>query len=217
MTVRLVATSGALYAVLLVGGDDFLNPAGEVPGADASVADVAAYVARADASRYWLGRSVGLLGVCCLLVFVAHVAARTAEAEGEARTLSRVLLAAGSAAGVLQFLAAPPQFASVLAGDELDPAVSRALLLSSGSFVLSFLPLGVVLGAAAVAGLRFRVLPRWLALVAALIATGLVVGMVGRPQDPGVEAYLAFALSLPWFVATSIALTVRPVVARQAR
>lgn len=42
MTARLVATSGALYAVLLVGGDDFLNPAGEVPGADASVADVAA-------------------------------------------------------------------------------------------------------------------------------------------------------------------------------
>ena len=89
MTARLVASSGALYAVLLVGGDDFLNPAGEVPGADATVADVAAYVARADASRYWLGRSVGLLGVCCLLVvFVEHVAARTAEAEGEIRTLS---------------------------------------------------------------------------------------------------------------------------------
>ena len=66
---------------------------GEVPGADASVADVAAYVARADVSRYCLGRSFGLLGVCCLLVFVAHVAARTAEAEGETRTLSRVLLA----------------------------------------------------------------------------------------------------------------------------
>jgi hypothetical protein len=30
MTARLVATSGALYAVLLVGGDDFLNPASEV-------------------------------------------------------------------------------------------------------------------------------------------------------------------------------------------
>ena len=157
MTARLVAPRCAVRGAARR-GRRLPQPCGR-GGADASVADVATYVARADVSRYWLGRSVGLLGMCCLLVFVAHVAARTAEAEGETRTLSRVLLAAGSAAGVLQFLAAPPQFAAVLAGDELVPGVSRGLLLSSGSFVLSFLPLGAFLGAAAVAGLRFRVLP----------------------------------------------------------
>ena len=45
---RLGAACGGLYVILLVGGDDFINPAGEVPGADASLREITSYIARAD-------------------------------------------------------------------------------------------------------------------------------------------------------------------------
>ncbi len=206
---RLGAACGALYVALLVGGDDFINPAGEVPGVNASLREFTSYVARADTPSFWWGRSIGLLGLCALLVFVAHVSRRIRAAERGNGTLSAAVLAAGIVAVVLQFMAAPAQFAAVQAGSELDPHVARALILLNGSFALSFLPLAVFLGCVAAAGIRYRVLPLWLAWSAAVLAVGLVGGMIGRPHDPSVVAFMAFAIGLLWFVAASIALALR--------
>ena len=194
---RLAAACGALYVVLLVGGDDFINPAGEIPEADAPLREVTSYLDKADSSSFWLGRSIGLLGLCALLVFVVYVS----------RTIrSRLALAAGSVAVALQFLAAPAQFAAVQgAAQGLDPEVARALLHASISFQLSFLPLAVFLGAVALSG----VLPRWLSIAAGLIGVGFVGGMVGHPEDPAVIAFMAFGLSLLWFVAASVVLVRR--------
>ena len=175
---RLGAACGALYVALLVGGDDFINPAGEVPGVNASLREFTSYVARADTPSFWWGRSIGLLGLCALLVFVAHVSRRIRAAERGNGTLSAAVLAAGIVAVVLQFMAAPAQFAAVQAGSELDPHVARALILLNGSFALSFLPLAVFLGCVAAAGIRYRVLPLWLAWSAAASC-----GRVGRRHD----------------------------------
>jgi hypothetical protein len=194
---RLAAACGALYVVLLVGGDDFINPAGEIPEADASLREVTSYLDKADSSSFWLGRSIGLLGLCALLVFVVYVS-RTVR--------SRLALAAGSTAVALQFLAAPAQFAAVQgAAQGLDPEVARALLHASVSFQLSFLPLAVFLAAVATSG----VLPRWLSIAGGAIALGFVAGLVGHPEDPAVVAFMAFGLSLLWFIAASIVLVRR--------
>jgi hypothetical protein len=206
----LAAACGALYVVLLVGGDDFINPAGEPPEPDASLREVTAYLDRADSSSFWLGRSIGLLALCALLVFVAYVSRRIRQVDGQAGLLSGVVLAAGSVAVGMQMLAAPAQFAAVQgSADGLDPQVAKALLHVSASFHLSFLPLSVFLGAVAIAGLRHGLVPRWLALVAGVLPVGFVAGLIGRPEDPAVVAYMAFGLSLLWFVAASVVLARR--------
>jgi hypothetical protein len=206
---RLLAACGALYVVLLVVGDDFVNPAGEVPGADASPSSVASYLDRADTDRFWLGRSIGLFGLCALLVFVASMASRIRASETARATLPNVAMAAGCVAVTLQFLAAPPVFAAVRAGDELEPEVAHALIQLNASFSLSFLPLGVFLACVALASRRGRLMPRWLGAAAGLIAVLMISGMVGHPQYPAVVSYVGFALSLPWFVAASVALMQR--------
>lgn len=207
---RLAAACGALYVVLLVAGDDFINPAGEPPEADASVREVSAYLDKADASGFWLGRSIGLLGLCALLVFVVYLSRTIRDEEGGASTLSRIVLAGGGVAVALQFLAAPAQFAAVQgAADGLDPQVAQALLHASVSFQLSFFPLALVLGAVAAAGLRSAVLPRSLAVAAALLSVALGAGMIGHPEDPSPIAFMAFALCLLWFLAASVALVRR--------
>jgi hypothetical protein len=201
---RLAAACGALYVVLLVGGDDFINPAGEVPEADAPLREVNSYLDRADSSSFWLGRSIGLLGLCALLVFVVYVSRKIRDEERH--VLSGVALAAGSVAVALQFLAAPAQFAAVQGASQgLDPQVSQALLHASVSFQLSFFPLALFLGAVAAAG----VLPRWLSVGAGLLGAGLAAGMVGHPEDPAVVSFMGFALGLLWFVAASVTLVRR--------
>ena len=215
---RLAAACGALYVGLLVAGDDFINPAGEPPEADAPLREVSAYLDQADAPGFWLGRSIGLLALCALLVFVVHLSRRIREAEGEAGMLWGLVLAGGTVAVALQFLAAPAQFAAVQgAADGLDPRVSQALLHAGVSFQLSFFPLALLLGAVAVAGLRFAVLPRWLAVAAALVAIALAGGMVGHPEEPSPIPFMAFALCLLWLIAASVVLVLRVGHANTAR
>lgn len=198
---RLAAACGALYVVLLVGGDDFINPAGEVPEADAPLREVSAYLDKADSSSFWLGRSIGLLGLCALLVFVVYVSRIIRDKEGHGLGLSGLALAAGSIAVALQFLAAPAQFAAVQGASQgLDLQVAQALLHASVSFQLSFLPLALFLGAVGAAG----VLPRWLSIGAGLLGVGLVAGLIGHPEEPAVITFMAFALGLLWFVAASV-------------
>jgi hypothetical protein len=203
----LAASCGVLYVVLLVGGDDFLNPAGEVPGPEASLRDFTSYVAKADTSNFWLGRSIGLLALCALLVFVAYVSHRIATAA-DAGTLPKVTFGAGLLVVTLQFMAAPPQFAAVQSGRNIEPEVTRALLTQNVSFSLSFFPLAFFLACVAVAGLRDRALPRWLAAIAGALALGLIGGVIGRPQEPAVASYMAFFLTLFWFATASIAFMV---------
>ena len=207
---RLAAACGALYVALLVGGDDFINSAGEPPEPDAPLREVTAYLGKADSPSFWAGRSIGLLALCALLVFVAYLARTVREAEGGAGILSGIVLASGSVAVALQFIAAPATFAAVQgSADGLDPQVAKALLHVGAAFHLSFLPLSVFLGAAALAGLRHGVLPRALALAAGLLPVGFVAGIIGRPDNPAAVTFTAFGLSLLWFLAASVVLVRR--------
>ncbi len=77
--------------------------------------------------------------------------------------------------------------------------------MSSVAFVLSMLPLGVLVAAVAILALKRRVLPLWLGLMSAVTAPVLLVNGTFLEAE-FVPAFLLFAL---WMVLTSVVLTLR--------
>ena len=76
------------------------------------------------------------------------------------------------------------------------------------SFVITFLPLAVMLGATAIVALRTGVLPKWLGWGAAVVAFGLLGALAAAivsPSPPG-WVFLPMMLFALWIAATSIAL-----------
>jgi hypothetical protein len=209
---RIAAACGLLYPVGIFLGDDTVNGAGEPPGADASLAEVRAYLvtagdAAADGS-FWIGRSIGALGVVGLIVFAVYVARVIREREREGGMLAGLVLAGGVATGVLLLASAVAQFAVVQrTGEGIDLQVARALLdVQLGLFVIAWLPLALFLGATATAGLRLSILPRWLAIAAGVLTLGLLAGLAAMPSDGG---FIAVVLTWLWFAAASIVLVRR--------
>jgi hypothetical protein len=204
---KLAAACGTLFPLAILIGDDAINQAGEAPDPQASIAAVNDYLRNAaDAAAsgsYWVGRGIGVLAFVALLIFAAHLAQAIRRREGDAGMLATLVLGAGVVAAALPVVSAVAQFAAVTRADEgIDPEVARALLdVSFIAFVLAWLPLAVLLGAVAVAGLRFAVLPRWLAIAAGVLAAGLLAGLAGQPAD---AAFMPIMLTWLWFIVTGV-------------
>jgi hypothetical protein len=205
---RLAAAGGALYSSLIIVGDDTINPAGEPPGVNDSLAEVRTYLGDADTTSFWAGRYVGLLGLCALLFFAAYVSRLIARADTGRGVLAPLALASGVTAAALQFVAAPAQFAAVHRyGDGIDLEVARALLdVSGAAFILAWFPLAIFVGCMAVAALRDGLLPRWLGIAAAILSAGLLGGLAGQPSD---AAFMPYALTFLWLIAASVVLVRR--------
>jgi hypothetical protein len=209
---RMAAACGLLYPLGIFVGDDTINGAGEPPSADAPMADVRTYLATAgDAAAdgsFWIGRSVGVIGVVGLIVFAVYVARLIREREGDAGMLAGLALAGGVATGAVLLASSAAQFAVVQrAGEAIELQVARALLdVQLGLFVIAWLPLALFLAATATAGLRLSVLPRWLAIAAGVLGLGLLAGLAAMPSDIG---FAPVALTWLWFGAASIALVRR--------
>jgi hypothetical protein len=209
---RLAAACGALFSLGILVGDDTINGAGEAAGPDSSTAEVNEYLRdAADAAAggsYWVGRGLGTLGFAALLVFAVYVARQIRQREHKDGLLSGIALGGGLTVVALGLVSATAQFAAVVRADEgIDPEVARALLDFSGiTFLLTWLPLSLFLGAVAVAGIRLALLPRWLAIAAGVLAAGLLAGLAAQPAD---AAFIAIAFTFLWFIAASVALVRR--------
>jgi hypothetical protein len=209
---RLAAACGALFPFAIIVGDDTINGAGEAPAIDAPIAEVNDYLASAAGASadgsYWIGRGIGVLGFVALLVFTVYVARTIRNREGSGGLLSGFALGGGLVAVVLGLLAAITQFAAVArAGEGIDPEVARALLdVSTIAFVGTWLPLAVLIGSVAVAGLRFGILSRWTAIAGGIVTVALLAGLAALPAD---GAYMAMVLSWLWFIAASVVLVRR--------
>jgi hypothetical protein len=207
---RLGAACGLLYPVGIVVGDDTINTAGEAPGFDSSLGEVSDYLQKAiDAgASYWIGRGIGVLAFIALLAFTVYIARTIRDREGSGGLLSGLALGGGLTAVVLGLLAAIAQFAAVGRADEgIDPEVARALLdLSTIAFVATWLPLAVLVGAVAVAGVRFGILSRWISIAGGVVAAALLAGLAALPAD---GAYMAMVVSWLWFIAASVVLVRR--------
>ena len=77
--------------------------------------------------------------------------------------------------------------------------------MNSGAFIVTMLPIGVMMAAAAIVILKTRVLPLWLGVLAALTAPACWVNGMFLDAEFGP----AFLLFLLWVAIASVVLTVR--------
>ena len=136
-----------------------------------------------------------LIAILLFLPFLGYLHSVLRRAEGEGAWLVDLTIKLGSIA---------PGFASRTEG--LDPQLHQALeKMNSVAFIVTMLPLGVLMAAVAVVILKTRVLPLWLGLMAAVTAPACLVNGMFLDAEVGP----AFLLFLLWVVMASIVLTLR--------
>ena len=176
---RLGAASGALFVVLLFGGS--LLPINE------------------DAKGV-----VELVGLLLFVPFLGYLFGVLRRAEGQGGWLSATAFGAGLVDLTIKLGSAAPSIAARQTG--LDPAAHDALhTMNSASFVLTMLPLGVLVAAVTVLTFKTGVLPSWIGWFGALVAPALLVNGTFLDAEFGP----AFLLFLLWTVVTSAVLTRR--------
>lgn len=176
---RLGAVSGLLYVVLLFGFTSI--------GSDAQ------YVI-----------TVELIVMLLFLPFLGYLYSVLHRAEGEGGWLSATAFGAGLVDLTIKLGSLAPGFASRTEG--LNPQLHQALeKMNSVAFIVTMLPLGVMLGAVAIVALKTRVLPLWLGLLAAITAPACLVNGMFLDAEFGP----AFLLVLLWIALASVVLTLR--------
>jgi len=127
------------------------------------------------------GNSAGILvelfGFAFFLFFLGSLWACLRNAEGAGGWLSATAFGAGVAEFAVKLGSGAPLLAT-MANKGMDPEIARALIaINDASFLLTFLPLAVMLSATAVVAIRWGALPRWLGWMAAVTALGLLGGL----------------------------------------
>lgn len=166
---------------------------------DADAAEIADYVAGADATRVWIGEWIAVLGYLAFPVFAAAVA----------RTLTGATRsAAGFATGYVTLaLAGTACLAPVL--NRNDAAVAAGFLdLRTTLFMLAFLAYGAWSLQTGLQALRSGGLPRWLAWTALVIGALHVTLAPLATVDVGFTGIPTFAGFL-WIAVTSVVLARR--------
>ena len=157
------------------------------------------------------GNSAGILvelfGFAFFLFFLGSLWACLRDAEGAGGWLSATAFGAGVAEFAVKLGSGAPLLAT-MANKGMDPEIARALIaINDASFLLTFLPLAVMLSATAVVAIRWGALPRWLGWMAAVTALGLLGGLAAGVLDPYAQwAVVPMLLYALWIVATSIVL-----------
>ncbi len=176
---RLGALSGVLYVVLLMGSTS--------TGSDAQIVIV-----------------LELIAILLFLPFLGYLYSVLRRAEGEGAWLSPTAFGAGLVDLTIKLGSIAPGFAARTEG--LDPQLHQALeKMNSVAFIVTMLPLGVMMAAVAIVILKTRVLPLWIGLLAAITAPACLVNGMFLDAEFGP----AFLLFLLWVTIASIALTLR--------
>ncbi len=176
---RLGAISGLLYVVLLFGPSS--------TGSDAQIIVV-----------------LELIGMLFFIPFLGYLYSILRQAEGEGAWLAPTAFGAGLMDLTVKLGSIAPSFAAQPEG--LDPQLHDALhKMNSVAFILTMLPIGVMMAAVAIVIIKTRVLPLWLGLLAAVTAPACWVNGMFLDSEFGP----AFLLFLLWVSIASIVLTLR--------
>ena len=176
---RLGAISGVLFVVLLFGPSS--------TGSDARIVVV-----------------LELIAMLFFIPFLGYLYSVLRQAEGEGGWLAATAFGAGLVDLTIKLGSIAPSFAAQQQG--LDPQLHDALhKMNSVAFIVTMLPIGVMMAAVAVVILKTRVLPLWIGLLAALTAPACWVNGMFLDAEFGP----AFLLFLLWVAVASIALTLR--------
>jgi hypothetical protein len=177
---RLGAASGALFVLLLFGPSS--------SGSDSTVVIV-----------------MELLGLLLFIPFLGYLWSVLHDAEGPGGWLATTAFGAGLVDVTIKLGSIAPGEAANDFGDATP--IHKALEdMNSVTFIMTMLPLGVLMAAVAGITLKTRVLPRWLGWLAAVTAPLLLVNGMFLDAEFGP----AFLLFLLWTLLASVVLTVRP-------
>ena len=177
---RLGAASGALFVVLLFGLSSM--------GSDSTGVIV-----------------LELIGLLLFIPFLGYLWSVLREAEGPGGWLATTAFGAGLVDVTIKLGSVAPGKAADNFG-EATPIHKALEDVNSVSFIVTMLPLGVLMAAVAVITLKTRVLPGWLGWLAAVTAPLLLVNGMFLDAEFGP----AFLLFLLWTLLASVFLTVRP-------
>jgi len=188
------ALLGPLAVALWVAGIFLLNtsnPADHATGTQI----LAWYKAHADAIV--MGGWLFMLGCLGFVAFVAGLRVRLAEAAGATSQLPALALVGAAMAGAMGMLTAAVDLAGGIDKNDIDPATAATFHHSVDVFFVGA-ELAAIVPVAAVAILvwRTRVMPRWWAAFAGLVAVVLVAGPIG---------WLGLIFGVPlWTLGTSL-------------
>jgi hypothetical protein len=178
---RLGAVCGVLYVVLILVGNSMYESGNET-----------------------MGLPVELIGMLLFIPFLGYLYSLLRRAEGEDGWLSATAFGAGLVEFTVKLVSVIPAFAARTEG--LSPQVHLALEnMGNFAYIITMLPIGVMMAAVAIVILKTQVLPLWLGLLAALAAPACLVNGMFFNADFGP----AFLLFLLWIVLASAVLTLR--------
>ena len=180
-----------------------MNTLSRLGAACGAVFAIVLTVANGDGSHPFSGpRAIaGITAITLLVPFICYLTGVLGIADRTGGWLAGTALAAGITGVTLKLGSAAPELARhtahVAAGTQLYTALGA---IADGATMLSLYPLAVFCAATAVAALRGRALPRWLAAGAGVTAAALAVNGAFLGTD-SVPALLLFAL---WILLVSV-------------
>jgi hypothetical protein len=188
------ALLGPLTIALWIAGIALIN--NNAPGDHATGAAILGWY-KSHSDSIVVGAWLFMLGCLGFVTFVAGLRVRLAEAVGRTSQLPGLaLVGAGMAAG-LGMLTAAVDLAGGIDKNDIDPATAATFHHSTdiffvGAELAAVLPLAAV----AIVAWRTRVLPRWWAAFAGLVAIVLIAGPIG---------WLGLIFGVPiWTLGTSL-------------
>lgn len=203
---RWTAFAGAAFVVLILVGNG-LSADGAPVGYDPD-AQLAYLRDNTGTTGDTIGLGLELLGFALFPFFLARLWSQLRAADRGDGVLPMTALAAGVTMLAIKLgsgaeLIALGDRADTLSGEQVQQLVD----VNSATFVLSFLPFGVLLFAAGLATVRNGGLPRWLGWSALVLGAGNVVSSMTDPDGPMVVPFL---LGLIWIVVTAVVMARRP-------
>ncbi len=176
---RLGAASGMLFIALILSGDSAL------------VSDD-------------MGLVMEMFGLIFFVPFLGYLFSVLRRAEGGEGWLSATAFGAGLIAFAVKLASAAPYIAAQ-GGEGGTPIEGTLIAMNNASFMITLLPLGVMVAAVSAIVLKTRVLPVWLGWAGAVTAAALLVNSAFVDAEFGP----AFLLFLLWTVLTSAIMTRR--------
>ncbi len=149
-------------------------------------------------------------GFLFFLFFLGSLWSGMRRAEGGSGWLSTTAFAAGLMSVTINLGGAATLVAARHRAGELDPQLARLLKdIEEASFILTLLPLAVLLAAFAIVAIRSDELPGWLGWIAAVMSAAFLFGGLAESADFGGDWVLIpmLAGAYPfWVIATSVVL-----------
>jgi hypothetical protein len=203
---RLAPLSGVLAVLLWVIGIAIIEGGTDIPDEDAGPQVFATYYDE-ESGRVLGGAFVFMLGSAIFLWFLASLRARIHWAEGDVGRIASIVFAAGIVTAAMSLGLQAPEAAAAFAADNidpgLDPGAAQALgVLGDGFFIAAEASVAVFFLAAALAGLRTRALPVWLAWASLVLGIAALLPWVG---------WAVFIWGLPlWVLIAAVWFFLRP-------